>query len=227
MKADILVVEDDPPTCALVKECLEKDGHRVSVAYGADRALALIRERLPDLLVLDIALPGFSGLQLCRHLRQDARTAPLPILVLTSLVREKERVEGLDAGADDYVTKPFSAAELRARVRALLRRSRGEGAAAGPLRAGEIALDPEARSVTVGGKRVALRPKEFELLAVLLRKKGKALAWHFLGEAVWGPESLATSHTVAVCVWGLRKKLGRSARLIVPVTGVGYKLEED
>ncbi|HVE14780.1 MAG TPA: response regulator transcription factor [Elusimicrobiota bacterium] len=226
MKLRVLVVDDDRQIADTVKELLQSDGLDVALAKDADRALAALRGGGIDLVVLDVGLPGFSGIQLCQHLKRQADTASLPIILLTSLGQERDKVLGLDAGADDYVTKPFSALELRARVRALLRRSQAGGGTDRVWQAKDLVLNEDTRTVQIKGKAVELRPKEFDLLAALLKKKGRVLSRQHLAETVWGPAVIATNHTITVCVANLREKLGPLAQRIIPVTGVGYKYED-
>jgi DNA-binding response OmpR family regulator len=226
MKPRVLVVDDDKQVTQTVTELLQADGMEVVTARDADRALAALRAAPVDLLILDVGLPGFSGIQLCQELKRQRDTASVPILLLTSLADERDKVHGLDSGADDYVTKPFSYSELRARARALLRRSLAGGQPDRLLEAKDLVLNEDRRTVEVKGKRVDLRPKEFELLAVFLRRKGRVLTREFLGEAVWGSEVVASSHTITVCASNLREKLGPVGKRIVSVTGMGYKFEE-
>ncbi len=227
MKLRALVVDDDRGMSVLLQDILRAEGLTVLAVGNADAALEALRQGSFDLAVLDVGLPGFSGVQLCRHLKQQPETAGLPILMVTSMGRERDKVAGLDAGADDYVTKPFSPAELQARVRALLRRSRQDGAPEAAWTAKDLTLNADTRTVLLKGKPLELRPKEFELLAVFLRKKGRVLTRQFLAEAVWGPEAMATSHTISVSIAGLREKLGSAGQRIVSIVGVGYKFEDD
>ncbi|HVE12652.1 MAG TPA: response regulator transcription factor [Elusimicrobiota bacterium] len=227
MKPRALVVEDDRVVADTIKVLLQSEGLQATLAGNADAALAALGGAQFDLLVLDVTLPGFSGIQLCQHLKKQPETAATPVMMVTSMARDGDKVRGLDAGADDYITKPFSSDEFRARVRALLRRSQGGGAAERVWSAKDILLYEERNEVKVKGKPVSLSPKEFELLALFLKKKGRVLTRDFLREAVWGPDSLTTSHTIVVCVAGLRDKLGPLGKFIVPITGKGYKFDDE
>jgi DNA-binding response OmpR family regulator len=189
-------------------------------------ALRLVREHHPDLLILDLMLPGMDGLEICRHLRQDAATARLPILMLTAKAEEVDRVVGLEVGADDYVVKPFSPRELVARVRAILRRAQ-EPADLSIRRIGELEVDEPRHSVTVQGTSVELTAKEFGLLCALIRANGRVLNREQLLEGVWGYADAAEieSRTVDVHIRRLREKLGAEAKRIMTVKGVGYRFD--
>jgi two-component system phosphate regulon response regulator PhoB len=185
-----------------------------------------VREHHPDLLILDLMLPGMDGLEICRHLRQDAATARLPILMLTAKAEEVDRVVGLEVGADDYVVKPFSPRELVARVRAILRRAQ-EPAEVSIRRVGDLEVDEARHSVAVQGTSVELTAKEFGLLCALIRANGRVLNREQLLEGVWGYADAAEieSRTVDVHIRRLREKLGAEAKRIVTVKGVGYRFD--
>jgi two-component system phosphate regulon response regulator PhoB len=189
-------------------------------------ALRLVREHRPDLLILDLMLPGMDGLEVCRHLRQDAATARLPILMLTAKAEEVDRIVGLEVGADDYVVKPFSPRELVARVRAIHRRAQ-EPADLWVRRLGALEVDEARHSVTVEGAAVELTAKEFGLLCALIRANGRVLNREQLLEGVWGYADAAEieSRTVDVHIRRLREKLGPEAKRIVTVKGVGYRFD--
>ena len=225
MSAEILVVEDEPQIQELLAVNLEHAGHRVRRAARAEEADAAIRAALPDLVVLDWMLPGESGLALARRLRGDARTRELPIVMLTARAMENDKVSGLEAGADDYITKPFSPRELNARVKALLRRR-------APQRSGEavevegLRLDPATHRVTAGAERIALSPSEFKLLHFLLTHPGRVYSRAQLLDQVWGDHVYIEERTVDVHIRRLRKALEPSGhdRLIDTVRGAGYGL---
>ncbi|HEX3428327.1 MAG TPA: response regulator transcription factor [Candidatus Limnocylindrales bacterium] len=221
----ILVVEDDPAIAAAVRSILEEAGEAVDTAGDGSEALAWEGTYPYDLLILDVVLPGIDGLAVCRELR--ARGAKMPILMLTALDAIEDRVAGLDAGADDYLAKPFAGAELLARVRAL--RRRGAGEAAPLLRLGDLELDPAAREVHRGGKRIRLTSKEFALLEVLARHPGQVFAQDRLIDAVWDADFSAESNVVEVYIRSLRRKIdgGRRDGLIETVRGAGYRLRPD
>jgi phosphate regulon transcriptional regulator PhoB len=224
----ILVVEDEPDIRDLIVLHLSREGFSCrTAATGAD-ALAEVRAAHPDLVVLDLMLPGLGGLDVCRRLRAEPATASLPIIMLTAKADEVDRVVGLEIGADDYVVKPFSPKELVARVRAVLRRARSPASAGAPvLRAGALTLDPDRHLATVDERPLTLTPKEFDLLQALMESAGRVLSREQLLARVWGyahAEEIE-SRTVDVHVRRLRAKLGDEGRRIATVTGVGYRLE--
>jgi two-component system phosphate regulon response regulator PhoB len=228
MTPDVLVVEDEPDIRSLIAHHLERDGFRCRTAGNGGDALAAVRAAAPDLIVLDVMLPGMDGLEVCRRLRADATSATVPIIMLTAKADEVDRVVGLELGADDYVVKPFSPKELVARVRAVLRRARPvEGGR--PLAAGGIALDAARHQVTVGGVPVALTPKEFELLQALMESAGRVLSREHLLNRVWGyaRADAIESRTVDVHVRRLRAKLGAASARITTVKTIGYRFEAD
>ena len=226
--ADVLVVEDEPDIRHLIAHHLARDGFRCrEVATGAE-ALRAVRTSIPDLIVLDLMLPEMDGLEVCRRLRGDVGTAAIPIIMLTAKSDEIDRVVGLELGADDYVAKPFSPKELVARVRAVLRRARPDPTRA-VYREGPIVLDPGRHTVTVRGAPVALTPKEFDLLQVLLEAAGRVLSRQHLLTRVWGYAHAdeIESRTVDVHVRRLRAKLGDDGRRIATVKSVGYRFERE
>jgi two-component system, OmpR family, phosphate regulon response regulator PhoB len=228
MAREVLVVEDEPDIRRLVVLHLERDGFRCrTVANGLD-ALREAKANVPDLVMLDLMLPGLDGLEVCRRLRSDATTAGVPIIMLTAKSDEVDRVVGLEVGADDYVAKPFSPKELVARVRAVLRRARPSQ----PPRAltvGPVMLDPERHAVTVGGRALQLTPKEFDLLQALLEAAGRVLTREHLLNHVWGYARAdeIESRTVDVHVRRLRAKLGDAGSRIATIKSVGYRFEVD
>jgi len=228
MAPEILVVEDEPDIRNLVVFHLAREGYRCRTASTGAQALAEVRARRPDLVVLDLMLPEVDGLDVCRRLRAGPDTARLPIIMLTAKTDEVDRVVGLEIGADDYVAKPFSPKELVARVRAVLRRSRPRDDAA-VLRAGDITLDPGRHAVEVHGARVDLTPKEFDLLQALMDASGRVLSREYLLDRVWGYARAGEieSRTVDVHVRRVRAKLGAEGRRVATVKGVGYRFEGD
>jgi phosphate regulon transcriptional regulator PhoB len=226
--AEVLVVEDEPDIRALIVHHLTREGFQCrAVGSGAD-ALARIKAVPPDLVVLDLMLPGMNGLEVCRRLRAEPGTAGVPIIMLTAKADEVDRVVGLEMGADDYVVKPFSPKELVARVRAVLRRAR-PGEAARPLGVGGVSLDTARHAVTVNGQPVELTPKEFDLLHALLEAGGRVLSREHLLNRVWGYAHAdeIESRTVDVHIRRLRAKLGAEERRIATIKGVGYRFETD
>jgi DNA-binding response OmpR family regulator len=222
MKGSILVVEDEQAIADLVRAYLRREGFDVVWARSGEQALEELARHPVRLVVLDIGLPGIDGFEVCRRLR--SRTG-VPILILSARDDEIDRVAGLEAGADDYVTKPFSPRELVARVKAILRRASGSGIAVGDgaLVAGDVELDRSARTVTVGGKPVDLTSREFDLLAALLAHPGVVLSRDRLLELVWQGEFAGGTRTVDVHVAQLRAKLGRPG-FVETVRGAGYKV---
>ena len=228
MSARVLVVEDEPQIQELIAVNLEHAGYRVVRAASAEEAEAAIRGELPDVVVLDWMLPGESGLAFARRLRGDARTRELPILMLTARAMEQDKISGLEAGADDYLTKPFSPKELNARIKAVLRRRAPELSGDAVEIAG-LRLDPAARRVTANGKRLALSPSEFRLLQFLMAHPGRIYTRAQLLDQVWGDHVFIEERTVDVHIRRLRKALepSRHDRLIDTVRGAGYGLRTD
>jgi DNA-binding response OmpR family regulator len=226
MKKKILVVDDEPTLVATLKYNLEREGFHVITAGDGESGLSAARDKRPDLIVLDLLLPIMDGLEVCRVLRREMTT---PILMLTAKTEEIDKVVGLELGADDYVTKPFSMRELLARVRALLRRAE---AAPPPeaevLLAGDLQVDLRRREASRGGGPLALKPKEFELLAFFLRNRGRAFTRDQLLNQIWGYDFVGDTRTVDVHIRWLRQKIeelpARPSRLIT-VRGVGYRFD--
>jgi two-component system KDP operon response regulator KdpE len=224
---NILVIEDEAPIRRFLRATLEAEGFRVVEAPTGEEGLRQAATRAPDVVILDLGLPDQDGLEVTRRLRE---WSTMPIVVLSARGRESDKVAALDAGADDYVTKPFGAGELMARLRVALRhRSRAtEGAPV--FRVGELEVDLERRRVTVTGREVHLTPTEYRLLAVLVRHAGKVLTHAFLLREVWGPGYSGQSHYVRVYMGQLRQKLERDAarpRYFVNEPGVGYRLKDE
>ncbi len=228
MSATVLVVEDEPQIQELVAVNLEHVGHRVLRAASAEEAELAMRAALPDVLVLDWMLPGESGLAFARRLRNDERTRELPILMLTARAMEQDKVSGLEAGADDYLTKPFSPKELAARIKAVLRR-RAPQLSGEPIEVEGLRLDPAARRVTAGKKRVEVSPSEFRLLHFLMTHPGRVYSRAQLLDLVWGDHVFIEERTVDVHIRRLRKALEPSGhdRLINTARGSGYGFKTD
>ena len=216
----ICVIEDEEAIADAVAARLRAEGFAVEVAHDGPAGIALCERLLPDLVILDLLLPGIDGLEVCRRIQ---RTRPLPVLMLTALDAETDMLVGLGVGADDYMTKPFSPRELVARVRALLRRVERRPPAAEALRVGALELDPAERRVRVGGEEVALTATEFDLLAVLAARPGAVHTRDQLLAEVWGWRDGSGPRTVDSHVRGLRRKLGPG--WLRTVHGVGYALE--
>jgi two-component system phosphate regulon response regulator PhoB len=228
MSATVLVVEDEPQIQELVAINLEHIGHKVLRAASAEEAEAAIRNALPDVLVLDWMLPGESGLAFARRLRADERTRELPILMLTARAMEHDKISGLESGADDYLTKPFSPKELAARIKAVLRR-RAPQLSGDAVEAEGLRLDPGTRRVTAHGKRVELSPSEFRLLHFLMTHPERVYTRAQLLDHVWGDHVFIEERTVDVHIRRLRKALEPSGhdRLIDTVRGSGYGFRTD
>ena len=223
----ILVVEDDRDIAELVAHTLRKAGHEAEIASSGTAALARVRTAPPDLLVLDVMLPGMDGLMVCQALRADPATAAIPIIMLTARAEEAERIEGLELGADDYVTKPFSPRELTARVAALLRRTQRPAAAPGSvLRHGPLSMDLDRHLVHADGTEVRLTAKEFLLLQYLVEHRGRVLSRDLLLSDVWGYQYTGGTRTVDVHIRRLREKLPFLADAIVTIKQFGYRLDE-
>lgn len=225
MSARVLVVEDDPHAIELVRLYLSRDGHEVITSGDGREGLRLARETQPDLLVLDLMLPGLDGLQLCRIIRQES---DVPIIMLTARVEEDDRLTGLDLGADDYVTKPFSPRELAARVKAVLRRTARDSSENGPaeLTYQSVTVNLRGRSVSVAGTPVQLTPTEFRLLATLIREPGRAFTREVLIDRAFGYDFEGFDRTVDAHISSLRRKIEtvpQESRYIVTVYGVGYR----
>ena len=220
----VLVVEDEPAIQELLQMTLEQAGFKPVIAGTAEQAWQIIRNELPDLALVDWMLPGLSGLALTRQLRADARTRSLPLVLLTARGEENDRVMGLEGGADDYITKPFSPRELVARLRAVLRR-RAPQCAGEPLEHAGVRLDPETHTVTVDACSCELAATEFRLLRYLLAHPGRVFSRAQLLDSVWGDHQFVEERTVDVSVRRLRLALGeRGDTLIETVRGVGYRL---
>ena len=221
----MLIVEDDRDIADLVAHYMTRAGFAVDVLASGREALTAIKERPPDLLILDLMLPQVDGLEICRILRADERTAAVPIIMLTARGDESDRIVGLEIGADDYMPKPFSPNELVARARALLRRTqRGAGGRPAPVTYGVIVVDPETHTVSSQGVDVTLTAKEFLLLEYLLRHRGRVLSRDVLLTDVWGYRYTGGTRTVDVHVRRLREKLPLLADALVTIKQFGYKL---
>jgi len=226
-KQRILVVDDEPDLVELVKDVLERNNFLVISARNADFAIKKVRESKPDLIILDLNLPGIGGIEVCRILKRDKKTSAIPIIMLTVKSTETDKIAGLEAGADDYMTKPFSTGELVARTRAVLRRALYVGELGEVLVSGDIRLDSTEHVVYVMNKQIDLTPKEFNLLYLLMKKKGKVLSRTFLIENIWGYEYIGGTRTVDVHVRHLREKMGEEGKKIETVEGVGYKFVDE
>jgi two-component system, OmpR family, alkaline phosphatase synthesis response regulator PhoP len=232
----ILVIEDEKNILELVRFNLEREGFQVISTMDGTSGLEMAREELPDLIILDVMLPGMNGLEVCRELHQDPATGNIPVVILSARAEELDKVLGLEMGADDYIVKPFSPRELLARVKARLRRynpgeSRGEKQAPGKkMKIGQLEIDDNKYAVYYKGDRQDFTPIEFELLRFLAQNRGKVFTREQLLEQVWGYYYSGDSRTVDVHVRHIRQKLGSEqgdTELIETVRGVGYRFKED
>ena len=228
MAQSVLIVDDETDILELVRFHLEKEGLQCLDAADGETALRLAREQKPDLLVLDLMLPGIDGLEICRMLRKDSSTAHIAIIMLTAKAEEVDRIVGLEMGADDYIVKPFSPREMVARVKAVLRRGR-EPSEGKMKRVGALEVDEAKHQVRVSGQLIELTVKEFDLLCALMTAKGRVLNRDQILESVWGYSNAVEieSRTVDVHVRRLREKLGPEYKRIVTVKGVGYRFDAD
>ncbi len=221
MAATILVVDDEPNITQLLKLYLSRSGFQVETAASGEEALRKTRALRPDLIVLDLKLPDIDGLEVCRRIRAES---DIPLIMLTARDEDIDKIVGLEMGADDYITKPFNPREVLARVRAVLRRSEGRLRPDGPMRLGDLVIDPSRREVFIGDQPVQLRAKEFDLLAALARNAGIVLDRDRLLNQVWGYDFTGDTRTVDVHIAWLRQKLAGSRVEIQTVRGAGYKL---
>jgi DNA-binding response OmpR family regulator len=226
MPKRIAIVEDERDVADLVVHYLRKNGYDMVTYDNGETALSKLRSNPPDLLILDLMLPGIDGLELCRLLRADPATKWLPIIMLTAKGEETDRIVGLEMGADDYVTKPFSPNELMARVKAVLRRGQKAGAVSKVIRYGQLLLDDERHIVTIGKAEIELSAKEFGLLEYLLQRPGRVHSRDQILGAVWGHDYNGESRTVDVHIRHLRAKIPMLTKAIVTVKSFGYKLQE-
>ena len=220
----ILVVDDAPNIVELLRLYLEGAGYATVVATDGPAAVELHRKHRPDLVILDLMLPGMDGFEVCRAIRREADT---PVLMLTARTDDVDAIVGLELGADDYVTKPFNPRALVARVKAILRRTDGTVRLGRPIEVGSLRIEPRRRETFVGERGVELRAREFDLLAALARDPGVVLSRESLLEDVWGTDFAGETRTVDVHVSELRKKLAPGGPTIESVRGIGYRLIAD
>jgi phosphate regulon transcriptional regulator PhoB len=226
MPEAILIVDDEQDVLDLLVYNLQKAGYKILTARDGASALQKARDAVPSLIVLDLMLPQMDGTEVCRHLKADPKTAHIPIIMLTAKAEEVDRVVGLELGADDYVTKPFSPREMTLRVKGVLRRTRGKIAPAEILKFADITVDLAKHEVTVKGKVVELTATEFKLLATLLERRGRVQSRDRLLTDVWGYEGDVDTRTVDTHMRRLREKLGKAADYVETVRGVGYRFAD-
>jgi two-component system alkaline phosphatase synthesis response regulator PhoP len=227
MREKILIVEDEKDIVKMLEYNLKKEGFRTISAQDGEDALEYAVREHPDLIILDLMLPGMDGLEVCKELKKETKTASIPIIMLTAKAQESDKVVGLELGADDYVTKPFSPRELIARIKAVLRRAKEKDKLPEVLRLGDLTIDLSKIAVSVKDKPIELTAKEFELLKTLIKAKGRVLSRDYLLDTIWGFDHAIEiqTRTVDVHIRTLRKKLKSEARHIVTVKNYGYRFE--
>lgn len=227
MKEKILIVEDEKDIVRMLDYNLKKEGFKTFSAHDGEDVLDLVNREHPDLILLDLMLPGIGGLEVCKMLRKESNTASVPIIMLTAKSRESDKVIGLELGADDYVTKPFSPQELIARIKAVLRRLKEKDKLPEILKIGELTIDFSKIAVSVKNKAIELTAKEFELLNTLIKARGRVLSRDYLLDNIWGFDHAMEiqTRTVDVHIGTLRKKLKSEAGRIVTVKNYGYRFE--
>lgn len=223
LMAEILIIEDERDIVETLEYNLKKEGYRVAKAYDGISGLKMAESKIPSLILLDLMLPGLNGLDICRQLKKNDRTAGVPIIMLTAKGTETDKVVGLEVGADDYLTKPFSLKELIARIKAVFRRCEKPSAPTVVIKFKNIEIDTERHEVRANGKLVELTAKEFQLLFYLASNSGHAYSREQLLDAVWGIDVAIETRTVDVHMRRLREKLGRAGRHLLTLRGVGYK----
>lgn len=225
-KENILIVDDEEDVLELVRYNLDKNGYRIETATTGEKALTKARTKLPDLIILDLMLPGIDGLQVCKKLKSDAKTEHIPIIMLTAKGEEVDIVTGLELGADDYVTKPFSPKVLVARVRRILHKTIARDLKKAPVKIHELIIDPARRQVLIKNKPVDLTFTEFNILYVLAKRPGLVFTRYQIVDMLHGDDYLVTDRAVDVQIVGLRKKLGPCSKYIETVRGVGYRFKD-
>ena len=229
MKEKILIVDDEKDIVKMLSYNLAREGYRTVAAYDGEEAVYFAGREHPDLVILDLMLPGMDGYEVCKALKKEEKTKKIPIIMLTAKTQEADKVVGLELGADDYVSKPFSVKELVARVKAILRRTKEKDSQPELLKAGKLEIDLSRIAVSVAGKSVELTSKEFELLKTLINAKGRVLSRDFLLDTIWGFDNAQEiqTRTVDVHIRTLRKKLKTEAGRIVTVKNYGYRFDAE
>jgi phosphate regulon transcriptional regulator PhoB len=227
MKETILIVEDEKDIVKMLDYNLKKEGFKTLSAHDGEDALDLATKDCPNLIILDLMLPGMDGLEVCKTLKKENKTASIPIIMLTAKSQETDKIVGLELGADDYVTKPFSPRELIARIKAVLRRAKEKDNLLEILKVGDLTIDLSKIIVSVKSKPIELTAKEFELLKTLIKAKGRVLSRDYLLDTIWGFDNAVEiqTRTVDVHIRTLRKKLKSEANRIVTVKNYGYRFE--
>jgi two-component system, OmpR family, alkaline phosphatase synthesis response regulator PhoP len=225
-KETILIVDDEEDVLELVRFNLDRNGYRTETATTGEEALTKARAKLPDLIILDLMLPGIDGLEVCKKLKGDTKTQNIPIIMLTARGEESDIVTGLELGADDYVTKPFSPKILVARVRRILHKSLARDREKAPVKIDELTINPGRRQVLIRNKPVDLTFTEFNILYTLAKRAGMVFTRYQIVDALHGDDYLVTDRAVDVQIVGLRKKLGPYSKYIETVRGVGYRFKD-
>ena len=225
-KENILIVDDEEDVLELIRYNLDKNGYKVETAVTGEEALTKARAKLPDLVILDLMLPGIDGLGVCKKLKSDTKTQNIPIIMLTAKGEEIDIVTGLELGADDYVTKPFSPKVLVARVRKILHRAIARDLEKAPVKIYELTIDPARREVLIKNKPVELTFTEFNILYALAKRPGLVFTRYQIVDALHGDDYLVTDRAIDVQIVGLRKKLGSCSKYIETVRGVGYRFKD-
>ena len=223
----VAIVDDEEDIVNLVSHHVKREGYKVKEFHNGRDFLLFLESIVPDLVILDIMLPGIDGLEICRMLKNRSRTSSIPIIMLTAKASEADVVVGLEIGADDYIVKPFSPREMVARVKSLLRRVNTKEAKEPKLEIGPISLNSERYEVAVNGKRIELTTTEFKILEVLIEKRGSVFTRDQLlkKKRLWGDDKLVYDRTIDVHIKNLREKLGKAGNMIKTIRGIGYKLE--
>ncbi len=229
MREKILIVEDEKDIVKMLDYNLKKEGFRTVSCNDGERALDLANREHPDLILLDLMLPNLDGLEVCKELKKQDKTASIPVIILTAKAQESDKIVGLELGADDYVTKPFSPRELIARIKAVLRRIKEKDKLPEVLKIGDLAIDFSRILVSVKDKNVELTAKEFELLVTLIKANGRVLSRDYLLDAIWGFNNAMEiqTRTVDVHIRTLRKKLKSEAKRIITVKNYGYRFQSE
>jgi two-component system phosphate regulon response regulator PhoB len=222
----ILIVDDEEDVLELVRYNLDKNGYKVETAATGEQALAKARAKLPDLIILDLMLPGIDGLDVCKKLKNDTKTQNIPVIMLTAKGEETDIVTGLELGADDYVTKPFSPKVLIARIRRILQRPIARNLEKASVKIHEMAIDPSRREVLIKNKPVELTFTEFNILYTLAKKPGMVFTRYQIVDSIHGEDYLVTDRAIDVQIVSLRKKLGVYEKYIETVRGVGYRFRD-
>jgi len=226
IKQRVLVVDDEPDISTVLKATLENEGYVVSIARNANETFKKLKETKPDLILLDIKLPGMSGVDICKTIKNDENLSDISIIMLSTKSEDSDKILGLEVGGDDYVTKPYNAGELVARVKAALRKKQNADKDTKIIKSGDLVVDLNEHTVMLKNEPLELTKKEFGLLCALMKRKGKVLDRAFMIESIWGYEYFGTTRTVDVHIKSLRKKLGKYSNKIVTVEGMGYKFED-